>query len=183
MHVDVNLGGRHLEKEQHHGIYGRRNDVAISLGERVLHDAVANEASVDEDKDGVAIELLNFGARDEAVQADLAGHRSLWFLLVVVYIILWLATPRWRLRQSDAIERQQRAEGDELVERLLAEHLIDALRVVGDGRRDEHGVGGGVQFPVHLGMRQRVVRDQRSDVRQLGGFGLQELAARRDVEE
>ena len=32
-------------------------------------------------------------------------------------------------------------------------------------------------------MRQRVVRDQRSDVRQLGGFGLQEFAARRDVEE
>src|SRR5271165_3042317 len=102
MHVDVNLGERHLEEEQHNGINRGRKDVAISLGERMLHHAVADEASVDEDKDGVAIELLNLRTRDESVQADLAGRGSLRLFLVV----LRLAAPRRTLRQADAIKRQ-----------------------------------------------------------------------------
>ena len=36
---------------------------------------------------------------------------------------------------------------------------------------------------MHLGMSERVVRHQRSDVRQLGGFGFEEFSSRGDVEE
>ena len=75
MHVDVDFGRRHLQKKQHHRIDGRRNDVAIGLGQRVLHQAVANQAAVHENEDRIAIELLNLRPRDEAVQLDLAFHR------------------------------------------------------------------------------------------------------------
>src|SRR5271157_4323896 len=146
MHVDVNLGERHLEKKQDDGINRGRNDVAIRFGDRVLHHAIANQASVDEDEDRVAIELLNFRTRDKTMQADFAR-----FLSSLRVFVLRLAAPRRRLRKANMDERQQRTEGNELIERLLAEDLVDALRVIGHGRSDEHGVGGGVKLPVYFG--------------------------------
>ena len=138
MHVDVDFGERHLEEQQDYGIDRWRHDVAVRLGKRMLYDAVANEASVDEDENRVAIELLDLRARDEAVQADLTGIG----LVLLFIIFLHLAAPRRRLRQSGVNERQQGAERDELVERLLAEDLVDALRMVSYRRRDKHCVGG-----------------------------------------
>ena len=93
------------------------------------------------------------------------------------------AAPRRRLRQPDALQRQQCAHRNQLVERLLAEDLIDALRMVCHRRRNQHGIRGRVQLPMHFGMRQRVMRHQRRDVRQLGRFSLQKLTSRRNVEE
>ena len=63
------------------GIHRRRNDVAIGLGQRVLHHAVANQPAIHEDEDGVAIELLDLRPRDKAVQLDLAFHRLLRLFL------------------------------------------------------------------------------------------------------
>ena len=67
MHVDIYFARRHLEKQQHHGVYGRRNNVAVCLGQGMLHQAVANEASINERVDGIAIELLDLRLGDEAV--------------------------------------------------------------------------------------------------------------------
>src|SRR5262249_9007115 len=50
------------------------------------------------------------------------------------------------------------------------------------GGCDQDGVGGRVQFEMLAGMRQGVVRDQRSNVRKFGRFGLQELLARGGIE-
>src|SRR5215469_588888 len=138
MHVDVDFGERHLEEQQDYGIDRWRHDVAVRLGKRMLYDAVANEAPVDEDENRVAIELLDLRARDEAVQADLTGNG----LVLRFIIFLRLAAPWRRLRQSGVSERPQGAERDELVERLLAEDLVDALRVVSYRRRNKHCVGG-----------------------------------------
>ena len=102
MHVDVDFGKRHLEEQQDYGIDRWRHDVAVRLGKRMLYDAVANEASVDEDENRVAIELLDLWARDEAVEADLTRNgRVLPFI-----IFLRLTAPRRRLRQSGVNERQ-----------------------------------------------------------------------------
>src|SRR5215469_11466636 len=138
MHVDVDFGERHLEEQQDYRIDRWGHDVAVRLGKRVLYDAVANQASVDKDENGVAIELLDLRARDEAVQADLTGNGCV--LLFIIF--LRLAAPRLRLRQSGVHERQQGTERDQLVERLLAENLVDALRVVSYRRRDKHCVAG-----------------------------------------
>ena len=81
------------------------------------------------------------------------------------------------------LERLQRRDRDQLIQRFFAEDLVDALAVSGDRRRDQHGVGRGVQLEMLLGMRQGVVRDQRRDVRKLGGLGFQKFLARRGVEE
>ena len=51
MNVDVDFARRHFEEQQHDGINRGRNNVAISLGEGVLHQAVADEASADEYED------------------------------------------------------------------------------------------------------------------------------------
>ncbi len=75
MHVDVNFGERHLEKQQYNGIDRRRNDVAVSLGERVLHQAITNQPAIDKDEDGIAIELLDFGPRNKTMQLEVALHR------------------------------------------------------------------------------------------------------------
>ena len=67
MNIDIDFGVRHLEKKEHDGKNRRRKNVAIGLGERVLDDAVANEASINERVDGIAIELLDLRLGDEAV--------------------------------------------------------------------------------------------------------------------
>ena len=71
--VDVDLLRRHLEEEQDDRERGGRDDVAIGLGERVQDEPVADQAAVDEDVDGVAIELLQLGLGDEAGDAEVAG--------------------------------------------------------------------------------------------------------------
>src|SRR5664280_448570 len=175
MHVDVNLGEGHLQEQQHDRENRRRNDVAVSLGEGVLHHAIANQAAIDEDENRVAVKLLDLRPRNKAVKFYVSGNRR--------FVVFFVAPPRRRLRQSHARQRQQRAQRNQLIERLLAKHLVDTLRVAGHGRGDQHGVGRGVQLPVHLGMGQGVVRYQRCDVRQFGGFSLQEFSARGNVEE
>ena len=59
-------------------------------------------------------------------------------------------------------------DGEQLRERVLAEDLVDALGGAGDGRRGDEGVRGGDEFEVLFRMGQRVVGDQRGDVRELG---------------
>ena len=50
MHVDIDLLRRHLDKKQNHGIDRWRQNVAIGLGDPVLNETVANEASIHENK-------------------------------------------------------------------------------------------------------------------------------------
>src|ERR1700679_2004043 len=94
MHVDVDFRGRHLEKEHHDWVDGGRNDIAIGLGQRMLHQAVANQASVHKNKDGVAIELLDLRPRYEAMQLDLAfyGLFRLFHLAASPWRRLWQPT-------------------------------------------------------------------------------------------
>ena len=72
MHIHIDLGGRQFQKQQHHWIYARRDDISIRLGERVLYQAIADEASVDEHENRIAVQLLDFGLGDETVQVHFA---------------------------------------------------------------------------------------------------------------
>ena len=74
--VDVDLLRRHLEEEEDDRERGGRDDVAVGLGERVEDELVADEAVVDEDVDGVAIELLQLGLGDEAGDAEDSRDRA-----------------------------------------------------------------------------------------------------------
>src|SRR5580700_4222451 len=139
MDVDIDLAGRQFEKQQHYRVDRGRNDVAICLSESVLDEAVANQAAVDEDEDRIAIQLLDFGLRDEAVEAHFAGFRRAGRIAVLIFL---LASPRRGLGQAYALERLHGCDRNQLIEGLLAEDLIDALAVSRDGRGYEHGVGG-----------------------------------------
>ena len=68
--VDVDLLWGHLdEEEEDYGKRRRRDDVAVGVGEGVEDELVADEALIDEDVDGVAIEFLQLGLGDEAGDA------------------------------------------------------------------------------------------------------------------
>src|SRR5580693_7215548 len=182
MDVDIDLAGRQFEKQQHYRVDRGRNDVAICLSESVLDEAVANQAAVDEDENRIAIQLLDFGFRDEAVETHLAGLGWAGRIAVLIFL-LFLASPRRRLGQAYALARLHGCERDQLVEGLFAEDLIDALAVSRYWRGYQHGVGGGMQFKMFFGMGQRVMRYQRGDVGEFGRFGFQEFLARGGIEE
>jgi hypothetical protein len=71
--VDVDLLRRHLEEEQQHRERGRRQHVAVGFDRGVQDQPVADEPAINEDVDGVAVELLQFGLRGKAAQAQVAG--------------------------------------------------------------------------------------------------------------
>src|SRR5207342_3074182 len=79
MHVDVDFTCRQIEEQQHHGENRGWKDVAVSLDDRVLNKAVADEASVDEDVDRVAVQLLDFRFGDEAMYPEFAERRTFVF--------------------------------------------------------------------------------------------------------
>ena len=72
MHVDIDFGGRHLQKQQHHRKNRRRQNIAVSIGERVLNEAIADQPSIYKNEDRVAVELLDLRLRNEAMQGDFA---------------------------------------------------------------------------------------------------------------
>ena len=55
MHVYIDLCCRHFQEQQDDRIDAGRNDISIGFGERVLDQAVADEASVDEDENRIAV--------------------------------------------------------------------------------------------------------------------------------
>ena len=174
MHVDVHLRPWHLQKQQHHRIHRAGQNIAIGLGDGVLHQPVADEPLVHENKDRVAVQLLDLGLRHKSVQSQLARRRRL---------VIFTALPRRRLRQSSVLQLSVRRHRQQLVQRLLAKDLEDALGMRGHRRRHQHGVGGRVQLKMQLGMRQRVVRHQRGHVRQLGALCLEKFFPRWNVKE
>src|SRR6266481_540242 len=95
MDVDVDLLRRHLEEEQDDGKAGGWKDVAVGLAEGVEDELVADEALVDEDVDGVAVELLQLGLGDEAGDAEVAGFG---------WSVVGFALPGWRLGEAGAGE-------------------------------------------------------------------------------
>ncbi len=184
VHIDVDFAAGQVEEQQHHRVDGWRQNVAISLGDGVLDEAVADQASVDEDINRIAVEFLDFRFGDETVQAEFAKGWGRFCSFFACYPWLrLLAAPRWGLRQADAFQRLQGGDGNQLVQNLFSENLVHALAVTRYRRRYQHGVGGGVQLEMLVGMGQGVVRDQRRDVREFGGFGLQELLPGRNIKE
>ena len=97
--------------------------------------------------------------------------------------LLFRTPPGRRLRQSNVSEGQLRSQRNQLVQRVLSENLIDPLAITGHWRRDQHGVGCGMQLEMFLRMRQCIMRDKRCDVRKLGGFGFQKFLSRRRIKE
>src|SRR5437762_2715111 len=71
--VDIDFLWGHLEEEQDDREAGGREDVAIGLREGVEDELVADEALVDEDVDGVAIEFLQLGLGNEASDTEKTG--------------------------------------------------------------------------------------------------------------
>ncbi len=117
------------------------------------------------------------------MKAHLAGICGLGRILVFILFLLFLAPPGRRLRQAHVQERLHGRHSNQLVESFLAEDLIDALAVSRDRGRQQHGIRGRMQLEMLLGMRQRVVRDQRRNVRKLGRLRFQEFFSRRGIEE
>src|SRR6266700_3753649 len=144
----------------------------------MLNEAVANQAAIDECINGIAVEFLDLRLRNEPMQPQTTGLGGRTAVLVFFF-----APPGRRLRQSDVSQWQFRRDRDQLVERLLSEYLIYAFAVAGYGRCNQHGIGGGMQLKMLIGMGQRIVRDQRSNMRQLSGFRLQEFFSSGSIKE
>ena len=61
---------------------------------------------------------------------------------------------------------------------MLAEELIDAIGEAFDGSAVDDLLRRRGENELFAGIGERVVRDERSDVAKLGGFGFQKFAAR-----
>src|SRR4029077_20020696 len=88
MHIDVDFTAGQVYKHQHRGVDRSRQNIAVGLGDGVLDQAVADETSVDENVDGVAIEFLDFGLGDEAVNRESPERRGDFFLAVFLSCVL-----------------------------------------------------------------------------------------------
>ena len=98
-------------------------------------------------------------------------------------LVILLATPGRRLGKTGAGEVHFGGGLDHQGRGLRAEDLEEALARVGNGGGDQQRLSSGVQVKVARRMRERVMSDERGDVLQFGGFGLEELATRRRIEE
>ena len=172
--VDVDLLRRHLEEEQDDGVRGGWEDVAVGLVEGVEDELVADEALVDEDVDGVAIEFLQLGLGDEAGEAEIAG--------IGWGVVVFALPGRW-FGEAGAGEVELGGGGEHVVAGVFAEDLEEAVRCVGYCGGDEECLCRGVEFEVFCGVGEGVVGDQRGDVGELGLLGLEEFAAGGGVEE
>ncbi len=118
MNVDVDFLRRHLEEEQDDGEGCGWKDVAIGFAERVEDELVADEALVDEDVDGVAIEFLQLGFGDEAGDAEKAGFGS---------GVVGFALPGRRFGDAGAGEVHLGGDGEHVVAGVFAEDLEEAV--------------------------------------------------------
>src|SRR5450432_2005614 len=121
MDVCIHFGVGHFDEQQHHGKNRWRQNVAVGVGQRVLNEAVADEASIDEGVKGIAVQLLKLGLGNKSVQAQAAGvcRQSAVFIL-----FLFLAPPGRRLGKSNVGERHFGGYRDELIKNVLAENLV-----------------------------------------------------------
>src|ERR1022692_2421884 len=72
MHIHIHLARRQLQKQQHHRIHRRRNNISISLRQPMLYQPVANQPSIHEYINRVAIQLLDLRLRNKPMQPHLA---------------------------------------------------------------------------------------------------------------
>ena len=133
MNVDVDLLRGHLEVEEGDGKGCRWKDVAVGLGDGVEDELVADEALVDEDVDGVAIELLQLGLGDEAGEAEVTGIRR---------SVVGVALPGGRFGEAGAGEVLLGGGGEHVVAGVFAEDLEEAIGSVGDRGRNEESLRG-----------------------------------------
>ena len=183
MHVHIDFRIRHFDEQQHHGEDRGRQDVAIGFRQRMLNQAVADQAAIDECVDRIPVQLLNFRFGDKSVYPQASRVCGGTGASPVLRIVFFFASPWRRLWKANVSERQFRSDGNELLQNILAEDLINALTAAGDWRRDQYGVRRRVQFKMLIRMRQCIVRDQRRNMRKLGGLRLQKLFARRNIKE
>ena len=119
VNVYVHLFGRHFKEEQNHRRAGGRDDVPIRLGDGVQQKTIPNEPLVDEDVDGVAIELLQFRLGVKAGErAMMPGSRAR---------LIGIALPWRRFGKTGAVKMRFGGDGKQLRKRLFAEDLVDAL--------------------------------------------------------
>ena len=142
----------------------------------MLNEAIADQASIYENEDRVAVELLNFRLRNKAVQADFARLRPFSF-------IFRIAPPGRRLRQPHTFQRLHRGQRNQLLERFLSKNLVHALPMSSHRWGDQQCIGRRMQLEMFFRMRQSIMRHQRRDVRQFGRFRLQKFLPCRRVKE
>ena len=163
MHVDVDFVVGHLQKKQRRGKNCRRQDVAIGLVNSVENQPVAHQPTVHENVDSIAIHPLYVWARRKSTYRQ----RCFFFLRLEC----WLGDGR-------AEGSRNRWNFDQLFQRLPSEELIHAVGQLFRGRTVNDFLCRRRENKLLRWIRQRVMRDQRSDVAQLRGVRLEKFPAR-----
>ena len=183
VYVHIHFRSRHLNKKQNYWIHRRRQNVAIGFDDPVLNETVANQPPIHEDENRITIELLNFRLRHKAMQPHFAeivwrGHScprvrseltggppSADFEDEVSWTRVSAPTsPRWRLRQTDTLQRLHCRERNQLIKGLASKYLVHALAMAGYGRRHQQRIRRRVQLEMLFRMRQRIVGYERRDM-------------------
>ncbi len=162
MHVHIDLFAVALKKQQSERETGAWHQIVIRGGDGVQHQTVANQAPVNEDKDRIAIVLLNLRTAHEAANQKLAR------------LLPWVG----QLQGGAAF-----AQIDEVFEQLTAENLKHALPQSLNRRGVEQIRAAVPQFERFAGMRQTVMRHQRGNMRQFRLFRSEKFLSGRHIKE
>ncbi len=128
MHIHIHFLRRHLQKQQHHRIRSRRNDIPVSLRKRMQNQTVANQPPIHKHINRVPIELLQLRLTHKPAQPYKPRLRRL---------IILATLPRRRLRQPRPGEVHLRRHGNQALKRLPPKDLKQPLTRIRHRRRHQ----------------------------------------------
>src|SRR5204863_5749164 len=128
-------------------------------GESLENHTAPDQPPVDEDTDTGPLQLLYLHLGNKSAQPQLRQ--------ILAGFFFGLPPPRWRLGKSRSLQWLKHRQRKQLIKNFLPENLINACAVIGYWRRNQHSIGGRMQFEMLVRMCQRIVRHQRGDMRKL----------------
>src|ERR1700722_14520588 len=155
MNVHVHFFIRQFQEKENTRENSRRHDVAISLVDRMQQQTIAYQPAVHKNIDSVAVCALYFRPGSKSTHTQ-RGY-SLFRL-------------ERRFGDSASHRPFRKRNLRQLAESLASENLIHAFGKFFHWSAVQDFLGWRLQQELAIGMSQRVVRDERSNVAQLGGF-------------
>src|SRR5437588_4805218 len=110
----------------------------------MLHKAIAHQSSIDEDEDGIPIQLLQLRLGYEAMQPHFTWNSRL---------VTFGSTPWWRLGNSRSLQVTFCSNRNELIEGIAPKNLVKPLGMCCHRRRSQHVERRRVQLEVLVRMR------------------------------
>jgi len=148
MNIYVDFACVAMQEKQSERVAAGRHQVVIGGRDRVQQDSVTDQTAVDEQKNRVAIQLLNVGTGNQTFECELRRFGVRW------------------IRQGELESFE--IEIDEIVDNGRTEDLKGSVSQAGYGRGVQQLAAFVIELESLVGMAQTIVCDERAGVSELG---------------